>query len=126
MGYFKYILVAFLIFSCSNFILGIFEYSILGPYSDEAVWAPFFDVFQSESSEGGVKASMPTFDESDDAEKGSTWDTIAQVVTWNFVVFDSGFGQAFRYYALIPVSAAFLFALVIMFLSIFIPWFRGG
>ena len=125
MAYMKWFIIIFLVFSSSSLIAGIVEYQVLGPYSDQAVWAPFFDTILVESSdEEAGKMAAPKFTEVEG--RGSIWGTIGQAFVWNYVIFDDGFGEWFRFIILYPLSAAVAVSISFMTLSIVIPWFRGG
>jgi len=103
----KWFIFLLLAFAIGNTLFGIAEYSYLGAYADQGVWAPFFNTFSVDNTDG-VFTKVSTL-----ILSSETYSSIWQMFTWNYAVLNEGLGSWVRYVILMPLSAAFAFTLIL-------------
>lgn len=96
--------------TATSFLAGIYEGAVLGPYSAQAVWAPFFEIYAVTSS--GDWGQVPSLIASN---FGGITNSLMRMAFWNYEMYNSGIGMYIRV-VLIVFSAAFLLFLTISIL----------
>ena len=119
MAHMKWFMFLFLAFAMGNLLFGVAEYSYLGPYANQAVWAPFFQTFEITAAEAAAGETTRL------ATPAHYIDSIFQMFKWNYVMLYDGLGAMVRYVILWPISAAMVIGLALTLWQS-IPFFGRG